>query len=168
MLFRSLRFLSDKAGLELPGGRYAQLLVAGNEAQEAATYSLIGGEELEREATAPETAWIIVHELAHQWWGNAVTCETWRDFWLNEGMATFMTAAWKEHRFGPAAYQAELDVARQRVARVREQGWDRPLAFGGEYPSLGMRRAIQYSKGALFLVHLRETLGEAEIGRAHV
>src|SRR6218665_695635 len=156
-----VRFLSDKAGLGLPGGRYAQLLVAGNEAQEAATYALIGGKELEPEASEPETAWILVHELAHQWWGNAVTCATWRDFWLNEGIATFMTAAWKEHRFGPAAYEAELDVARKRVARLRETGWDRPLAFGGEYPSLGARRAVQYSKGALFLAHLRGRIGDA-------
>jgi aminopeptidase N len=154
-------FLSGKAGLPLPGGRYAQLLVAGREAQEAATWSLIGRDHLEREAAEPESAWVIVHELAHQWWGNLVTCATWRDFWLNEGIATFMTAAWKEHRYGALAYRAELDGARARLARAREAGWDRPLAFAGPYPNLGTRRAIQYSKGALFLEHLRTELGDA-------
>ena len=80
---------------------------------------------------------MIVHELAHQWWGNLVTCATWQDFWLNEGITTFMTAAWKESRYGRAAYTAELDLARARVSKVREQGWDKPLAFAGPYPSLG-------------------------------
>lgn len=153
-------FLATKAGVPLPAGRFTQLLVPGREAQEAATYALIGKGELDREAGNPEAGWVIVHELAHQWWGNLVTCATWRDFWLNEGITTFMTAAWKEHRFGPAAYQAELDVARGRVARLREAGWDKPLAWNGAYPSLGTRRAVQYSKGALFVDHLRRTLGE--------
>jgi hypothetical protein len=54
-----------------------------------------------------------------------------------------------------------LDVARRRVEQVREAGFDKPLTWGGEYPSLGARRAVQYSKGALFMAHLRETIGEA-------
>ena len=155
-----LAFFSEKAGLPLPGGRYAQLLLGGREAQEAATYSLIGRGELERSAADPSTQWVIAHELAHQYWGNLVTAETWQHFWLNEGITTFMTAAWKERRFGPSAYRAELDVARARLNRAREAGWDRPLAFAGPYPDLGTRRAIQYSKGALFMDHLRALLGE--------
>jgi len=46
------------------------------------------------------------------------------------------------------------------VAKVREQGWDKPLAFAGPYPSLRARRAVQYSKGALFMDHLRTLLGD--------
>jgi aminopeptidase N len=158
---RMVAFFSDRAGVPLPGGRYAQLLVPGREAQEAATYSLIGRGELERDAADPASQWVIAHELAHQRWGNLVTADTWQDFWLNEGITTFMTAAWKEHRFGAAAYRAELDTARARLGRAREAGWDRPLAFAGPYPNLGTRRAIQYSKGALFMDHLRTLLGEA-------
>jgi aminopeptidase N len=156
-----VKFLSGKAGVPLPDGRYAQLLVPGDEAQEAASWSVIGEETLRPILTDPQNDWAIVHELAHQWWGNLVTCATWRDFWLNEGITTFMTAAWKEARFGRPAYTAELDIARGRVARVREQGWDKPLTFPGPYPSLGTRRAVQYSKGALFMDHLRTLLGDA-------
>ena len=155
-----LAFLAEKAGVPLPDHRYTQLLVPGREAQEAATYSLIGIDHLTSEASQPDTAWVIVHELAHQWWGDLITSATWRDFWLNEGITTFMTAAWKEHRFGAAAYQAELDVARRRVQAVRDLNYDKPLTWAGQYPSLGARRAVQYSKGALFLDHLRTLLGD--------
>ena len=121
-------FFADKAGLALPDRRYAQVLTPGREAQEAAGFSLIGAAELERERADPSSSWIIAHEMAHQWWGNLVTCATWREMWLNEGITTFMTAAWKQHDAGEAAYQRELDVARRRVERARELGFDKPLA----------------------------------------
>lgn len=149
------KFLSSKAGLSLPGGSYAQLIVDGDEAQEAANYSILGRENLD-----PSDDWAIVHELAHQWWGNLVTCATWKDFWLNEGIVVYMTAAWKEHAYGRQAYQVEMDRARSNVAALRKKGWDRPLAFGGPYPDIGTRRAVQYSKGALFMEALHGQLGD--------
>jgi aminopeptidase N len=155
-----VRFLSKKAGVPLPVAEYRQLLVKGDEAQEAATYSVIGIDELPTKADDPDHDWAIVHELAHQWWGNLVTCASLKDFWLNEGITTFMTAAWKEHRYGRAAYDAELDVARGRLERARAKGFDKPLAWDVQYPTLGLRRAVQYSKGALFMDHLRTTLGD--------
>lgn len=153
-------FLSAKAGLPLPVSDYTQLLVTGGEAQEAATYSVLGTKAAPATPGDAGADWAIVHELAHQWWGNLVTCDTLQHFWLNEGITTFMTAAWKEHRYGRAAYDAELDVARTRLERARRDGYDKPLAWSGTYPSLGLRRAVQYSKGALFMAHLRDLLGE--------
>lgn len=154
-------FFTAKAGLPLPDHRYTQILVGGSEAQEAADFSLIGKVALDRDISEPNTQWIIAHEMSHQWWGKLVTCATLQDFWLNEGFATFMTAAWKQHRFGEAAYQAELDVARTRLKRAADLGYDKPLAWNGAYPSLTTRRAVQYSKGALFLDRLRAELGDA-------
>jgi aminopeptidase N len=153
-------FLADKAGIGLPVAEYSQLLVAGDEAQEAATYSVLGTDAVPVAPGDPANDWAIVHELAHQWWGNLVTCATLEDFWLNEGVTTFMTAAWKEHRYGTAVYEAELEVARKRLAGARAQGFDKPLAWSGRYPSLSLRRAVQYSKGALFMAQLRAVLGE--------
>lgn len=153
-------FFAEKAGTPLPDRRYIQLLVPGRDAQESASFSLIGKDELDHESDDQSAAWVIAHELAHQWWGNQVTSKTWQQFWLNEGFATFMVAAWKEHSIGKAAYEGELDVARRRVERVRQLGFDKPLTWKGSYPSLSARRAIQYSKGALFLDHLRTEVGD--------
>ncbi len=47
----------------------------------------------------------VAHELAHQWVGNSVSPETWRDLWLNEGFATYSEWMWAESRGGPTAQQ---------------------------------------------------------------
>lgn len=153
-------FFAKKAGVALPVAQYSQLLVEGDDAQEAATYAVLGTAALPPNPRSAADDWVIAHELAHQWWGNLVTCATIKDFWLNEGITTFMTAAWKEHHYGAEAYEAELNVARTRVAKARAQDFDMPLTWEGTYPTLGTRRAIQYSKGALFMAHLRTTLGD--------
>ena len=157
---RMLDFFRDKAGVAFPNPRYVQVVVPGGEAQEKSSFSLLGRSHLDPRLEDPKEDWVIAHELAHQYWGNLVTCESWTDFWLNEGITTFMVAAWKERRWGRAAYDREMDLARARVGRVREGGLDVPLTYGGEYPSLGARRAITYSKGALFMDALRRELGE--------
>lgn len=153
-------FFANKAGMPLPPRRYTQILEVGTSAQEFSAYSVIGTSNINPILTDSTEDWVIAHELAHQWWGNSLTCASWQDFWLNEGITVFMTAAWKEHRHGRAAYDRELEIARARWTRAKDAGWDRPLTFGGQYPSLGIRRAIQYSKGALFMDHLRTTVGE--------
>lgn len=154
------RFFADKAGRPLPVAEYSQLLVGGREAQEAATYAVLGADAVPATPGDPAEDWAIAHELAHQWWGNLVTSPGLTDFWLNEGITTFMAAAWKERRYGRAAYDAELAVARGRLEKARTAGFDKPLAWDGRYPNLATRRAVQYSKGALFMDHLRTALGE--------
>lgn len=156
-----LDFFQAKAGLPFPGRRYTQVLTDKAEAQEVSSFSLVGRPYMDPILKTPQEDWLIAHELAHQWWGNLVTCATWDQMWLNEGVVTFMVAAWKEQRWGRAAYDREMDLARGRVAAAKKAGFDVPLTFAGPYPSLSVRRAVTYSKGALFLDVLREEMGEA-------
>lgn len=102
----------------------------------------------------------MAHELAHQWWGVLVGIRSWSDFWLNEGMATFMADAYLEHHNGRAAYDQEIASTKDRMEELRAQGKDRPLhweAWKDAHDALGR---LPYVKGALFLDRLRTELGE--------
>jgi aminopeptidase N len=79
---------------------------------------------------------------------------------LNEGMAVFMAAAFDEHRWGKHAYERDLTDVRARYQVAVEAGFDVPMTFDGEYPSLRIKRAIVYSKAALFLDVLRAAMGD--------
>jgi len=61
--------------------------------------------------------------------GNMVTCRDWNHFWLNEGMANFMTAAYLEHRFGRAAYLREIESYHASYEKVSAAGKDKSLVF---------------------------------------
>ncbi|MEO8064194.1 MAG: M1 family aminopeptidase [Pseudomonadota bacterium] len=161
-----VNFFERKSGVRLPQGRYAQVLVPGDVAQEKVNFSLIGAELIDAMAADRQEDWALAHELAHQWWGNSITCSDLSQFWLNEGITVFMVAAWKEHRWGREAYDREMQLARQRVAAAKSAGVDRKLTSRESYPSLLLRRSIQYSKGALFMDRLRQELGDDLFWRA--
>ncbi len=156
-----LTFFEDKAGVPFPRERYAQLYVPDSRAaQEAVSHGVVGGTFLDPILDDPSEDWVIAHELAHQWWGDAVTATDLSEFLLNEGLVTFLVAAWKEHRWGREAYDREIALARRRWQARLDRSGDVPLAYDGPYASVGTRFGIQYSKGAVFLHELRETMGD--------
>jgi len=89
-----------------------------------------------------------------------VTCRSWSDFWLNEGFADFMAAAYIQHRFGDAAYQQIVEKWRERVQRLQDAGKDHALVYQAwNHPSKD-DRAVVYKKGAYVLSLLRSELGD--------
>jgi aminopeptidase N len=155
-----LAFFEEKAGVPFPHRTYTQAFLPGAPPQEMAGMALLSARYGAAFAADPKEDWLLAHELAHQWWGNLVTCADWNEFWLNEGVATFMAAAWKEHRFGRAAYDRELALARERLDRVRAEGKDRPLLLPPGTPESAAGGAVPYQRGFLFLDALRTALGE--------
>ncbi len=59
--------------------------------------------------------WLHHHELSHEWWGNLVTALDWNDFWIHEGVGTYMQALYLERRFGEEAYRRKLASDLRRV-----------------------------------------------------
>lgn len=157
---KALKFFEKKAGLPLQHLTYTQVLVPDSEAQENNAFAVIGRKELDPILADPQEDWSFVHELSHQWWGNLLTCKSWQYGWLNEGVTVFMTASYKEQRWGKQAYQREMELAKKRWQRAIDINFDKPLSFEGPYPSLGIQRSIIYSKAALFMDALRTEMGE--------
>ena len=97
---------------------------------------------------------LIAHELAHQWFGNALTAGEWRDIWLHEGFACYSEWLWSEKSGGRSA---------QRHA---EEHWRRLSAMPQDLILVDPSRATMfddrvYKRGALLLHALRLRLGDA-------
>jgi hypothetical protein len=104
----------------------------------------------------PDWDWVVAHELAHQWWGDWVTCGTWKDIWLNEGFATFSEAHYFWHRDGEQAYHNYM------------RNWIMNYYINYEpYPPYPMYdpdflfSVITYEKGAAVLHMLRHIVGDS-------
>jgi aminopeptidase N len=159
---KMLRFFERASGLPYPGGaRYTLVLAEGDVAQEVTGYSVVSEEYARTLLEDPQEDWFAAHELAHAWWGNWLTCAGWGEFWLNEAFATFMTAAYKEERWGRAAYDREVALAEKRYEKLRAAGKDRPLELAPGATDADVAGSISYSKGALLLFTLRARLGDA-------
>lgn len=161
-----MRFFERKAGVHYPGNCYSQVLPKGNISQEMAGFAVMrndyGRQVLDDEANIN----LAAHELAHQWWGNQVTCKTWQHFWLNEGMAVFMASAYREYRFGRDAYLADIELYRQAFQKVVDKDLDKSLRFADWSNPSAEDRTLVYYKGAYFLHLLREKLGDRVFWRA--
>jgi aminopeptidase N len=154
-----IAFFQDRAGIPYEGA-YSQVLVAETIGQEMAGFAILP-ESFGRSVLGDEASVALgAHELAHQWWGNMVTCRDFTHFWLNEGFATFMAAAYDEQRFGRQRYLQDIDTARRRYEAVRDSGHDRSLVFPDWNRPSADDRTLVYRKGAYVLHLLREELGE--------
>jgi aminopeptidase N len=99
---------------------------------------------------------LLLHEVAHEWWGNKVTVSDWADFWIQEGFATYAEALYVLDTLGESRY---LDY----MARLREGIDDRqPLVRGKNLTSPQAYSGDIYVKGAWVLHTLRWLLGDED------
>lgn len=155
-----LEFFALRAGKPFPGASYTQVLVPRASGQELADIAVLGERYGDGVLADPTAIWLGAHEAAHQWWGNSVTNESWNQFWLNEGIGTFMTAAYLEHRFGRDEYLRQIGAARKKYEALLAEGRDRPLVFDDWSKPTSADRSIVYDKGAYVVHLLREELGD--------
>ncbi|MEL6562625.1 MAG: M1 family metallopeptidase [Bacteroidota bacterium] len=155
-----IAFFEEKSGVPYDLKSYNQLLV-GNHYQEMSGFSVLKstyGDLVLKDSTETN---LISHELSHQWWGNRITCESWNHFWLNEAVATFMSAAYNEHRFGNTKYMADINAYKRVYTDIKNRGKDKPLVFESWTNPSRDDRNIVYFKGAYVLHLLRQQMGDA-------
>jgi hypothetical protein len=97
---------------------------------------------------------LIVHELAHQWFGNTVTLGNWSDIWLNEGFATFSDWMSREARFGSDAALAVRSASEQTLISDKRLS---PLVDPDPAEMFGV---TTYDKGTWVLYMLRQEIGD--------
>lgn len=152
-------FFETKSGVPYVQSSYSQILI-GNHYQEMSGFSVLKesyGRLVMNDSTETN---LISHELAHQWWGNIITCENWNHFWLNEGVATFMSAAFNEHKFGKEKYESDISSYQKVYESIKEKGKDKSLVFPNWSNPTGDDRNLVYFKGAYVMHLLRMELGE--------
>lgn len=137
-----------------PGEKYGHALFDWSGAMEHPTAATYSSEFLTGDNFYDS---IILHELAHQWFGDQVTCRDWSHTWLNEGFATYAEGLWKQHRQGGSALKWFM------VARSVFTWWFGPLVRD---PDNGdpwyYFDTMVYNKGAWLLHMLRREIGDED------
>ncbi len=153
-----LAFFEQKSGIKYVQDSYSQILI-GNNYQEMSGLSVLAESYPISVFKDSSEIHLTSHELAHQWWGNMITCEDFGHFWLNEALAVFMSSAYSEHKFGTEKYQADISIYKSIYDDLVERDKDRSLIFKEWKPSRDNRNVVYY-KGAYVLHLLREELGD--------
>lgn len=158
-----IRFLQDRIGVAYPWPRYDQVVVhdfifGGMENVACTTMADILLVD-EKAALEWDPDGLVVHELAHQWFGDLVTCQDWSQGWLNESWATYVEALWWEHKESEEEatwyrHQTALGYHAEASGRYR-----RPIVSYDFREPIDVFDRHLYNKGSCVLWTLRGELG---------
>ena len=154
-----LEFYSDYVGpfsYEKLANIQSNSVSGGMEAASAILYSenAVVGDKNER--------WrdVVIHEIAHQWFGNAVTEHDWDDVWLSEGFATYFTLLFIEHEYGHDAFMKGLTSSKKRVTDFYGQNPGYKIIHDNLSDMSKVTSSQTYQKGSWVLHMLRGVVGE--------
>ncbi|HYL27301.1 MAG TPA: M1 family aminopeptidase, partial [Candidatus Nitrosotalea sp.] len=167
---KMIEHFEKRLGTPYPYARYSQIAVSnfifgGMENTSATTQT----DRTLHDATAHldfSSDPLVSHELAHQWFGDLLTCRDWAHAWLNEGFATFMEAVWHEEDLGHDEYL--YDVFESLTAYLKEEAerYRRPIVCNTYTAPIDIFDRHLYQKGASVLHMLRGELGESRFWRS--
>ncbi|RKE98961.1 M1 family aminopeptidase [Ichthyenterobacterium magnum] len=104
---------------------------------------------------------LIAHELAHQWFGDKITCGSWKDIWLNEGFATYLSGITIDHLDGSDAFRTWRN---ERNNSITSQSGGSVYLTDQDTTSVSriFSGRLSYNKGAMVLHMLRKKLGDTD------
>ena len=108
---------------------------------------------------------VVIHEIAHQWFGNAVTESEWDDVWLSEGFATYFTLLFREHAYGRDDFVTGLRQAAGRVVAWYAENPNYRIVHDGLEDMSRVTSVATYQKGAWVLHMLRQRVGDEAFQR---
>jgi aminopeptidase N len=106
----------------------------------------------------------VAHEMAHQWFGDAVTEREWAHLWLSEGFADYFAALWAREARGEKAYREELEKLRTKVIGDSVVA-ARPVIDTAQTDYMALLNTNSYDKGAFVLAMLHRELGDSAFFR---
>lgn len=161
---KALQFFSDYIGVSYPYPKYAQVCVrdfqfGGMENISATTQTRLTLHEASSEPLANSDG-LMAHELAHQWWGDLLTCADWSQIWLSESFATYFEALFRESEKGRDEFRLAMQGTHQ-AAIEGEKKESRPIVYDRYIDPLDLFFGGHvYPGGASRLHLLRFWLGE--------
>lgn len=150
----AFEFFSDRVG-PYPYEKLAHVQAAGMGGGTEHASNIFYGEKGISAGNGP-----VVHETAHQWFGNSVTESDWNDCWLSEGFATYFTLLYTEHANGRDAFAEGLRRSRASVIRSEKSSPNTPVVHVNLNEStVAPNSSLAYQKGSWTLHMLREQIG---------
>jgi len=161
---KMIRLFSELTGVAYPWNSYAQVVVSdfifgGMENTTATTMyeHILLDERAALDITSND---LVAHELAHQWFGDYVTCRDWSHAWLNEGFATFFEHVEREHRLGRDEYEYGVAGDVDTYLSEASSRYERAIVCRDYQEPIDLFDRHLYEKGGLVLHQLRRELGD--------
>lgn len=159
---KMMAFFEDYIGVEYPWDKYDQVVVEDfnwggmeNVSQSTMTTRAIQDEETRKIRSAEG---LVAHELAHQWFGDLITCKDWSHIWLNEGFATYYDALYHEHEYGRDRFLWEMRGNANSV--INRKNDVKPMVWKQYEDPVEQFDYRAYPKGSWILHMLRSRLGD--------
>lgn len=161
---KMLDFFSKKIGVDYPFEKYAQVVAwdfiyggMENTSSTTQTEYTLHPEEVDLDYSSEP---LVAHELAHQWFGDLLTCKEWAHAWLNEGFATYFESLWMQEEHGNDEFLYELYL-NEKIFKGEDSGdYRRPLVTNVYLAPSDIFDRHLYEKGGRVLHMLRSLVGD--------